>query len=720
MRLSSGLHRLLALSCSAVPLFVFGCATGDSGSDPGDTALATDGGVDARDTAPSDAGCASDEACKPGVCDPTTKACVECLPSSDKCPHGEYCTSAKKCVAGCRTSADCASAGGSDAGADASDGPSTDADDAGDATTSADTGVDAGKSSLVCDTTSHACVGCVADTDCPPSAICDAATKKCVAGCSPAHACASGKDCCGAACADVTSDPANCGGCGKACKYTHAKATCASSTCGMGVCLDGYYDIDSDPSNGCEYECTVLSPIDDPDDGFVDSNCDGIDGDVQRGIFVATDGDDSADGSIKNPVKTIEVGLSKAAATAGKDSVYVSDGTYDGTVHLVNGISMYGGYLRSAGWARKDTYVSIIRGTTAVSGHIVAVDAANIDKATTIAYMTLKTVDAASAGVSTYGVHATYASKLILKSDVISAGLGGSGSNGTSGSSGASGSRGGDGGGGSCDGSPGGGGGGGGASSCGRTGGNGGGGGGEGANSGGGGGTGLIGTAGGGGGGGGDPGSPGGTGTTGSAGSSGTDGTGGGAGIVLGYWLVPSGGGGGDGVHGNGGGGGGGGGGQGCFFCNDGSGNGAGGGGGGGCGGTAGKGGTAGGSSFGVFLNYSAGVTITASTISSAGAGNGGAGGFGAGGGSGGGGGNGALVCTGEVGPGGNGGTGGSGGRGGHGGGGGGGSSYAIFSYTSTPVLTSNKLSHGLAGAGGTSAGNPGTAGTAGDSGSAP
>src|SRR5689334_650094 len=65
---------------------------------------------------------------------------------------------------------------------------------------------------------------------------------------------------------------------------------------------------------------------DKPDLDFVDSNCDGIDGDKANAIFVATNGSDANDGSFGKPKLTMQAAID-AAMAADKD-VYAAAGTY--------------------------------------------------------------------------------------------------------------------------------------------------------------------------------------------------------------------------------------------------------------------------------------------------------------------------------------------------------------------------------------------------------
>ncbi|MFT3712556.1 MAG: MopE-related protein [Archangium sp.] len=523
---------------------------------------------------------------------------------------------------------------------------------------------------------------------------------------------------------NVSNNPDACGNCTTVCpNRPNAARYCSLNACGFS-CIPGFLDQDGLSANGCEYTCTMMG-VDDPDDLGTDQNCDGIDGDESKAIFVALTGNDFNPGTKALPKRTVQAGVN--AANSSKPHVYVSEGVYVETVALRSGISIYGGYSVSANWTRNSAlYTTTIQQDLTQNGRVIAMTGSNILAPTTVAYLTVRANNASGFGASTYGIHCVACTLLTVKRVNVYAGSATSGTGGANGGAGSPAGNGAGGSNGSCDGAAGGGGLGG-FSVCGRTGGNGGNGGAEGSNAGQGGGLGIISSSGGSSGNqcnasstlclsGGCTAGPGGGGANGSSGGAGSNGAGGNNAMLVGqFWEVSVGGDGTDGADGNGGGGGGGGGGQGGACVDDGGGNGGGGGGGGGCHGTFARGGNPGGSSFAVFLINSTGMRIESSTLTSGSAGNGGSGGTGGSGGSGGSGAGGANSCTGEVGAGGRGGDGGNGGRGGHGGGGQGGWSYAMYKFSSTPTIVSVNFFGGSAGIGGTSPGNAGANGVSGN-----
>ena len=74
---------------------------------------------------------------------------------------------------------------------------------------------------------------------------------------------------------DFNSDPTNCGGCGISCARPNAIGVCMASSCVIAGCVDGFFDIDGNPLNGCEYACSVAgneicNGADDDCDGSTD------------------------------------------------------------------------------------------------------------------------------------------------------------------------------------------------------------------------------------------------------------------------------------------------------------------------------------------------------------------------------------------------------------------------------------------------------------------
>lgn len=456
-------------------------------------------------------------------------------------------------------------------------------------------------------------------------------------------------------------------------------------------CAAGTWDLSSGVA-GCEYSCTYQSYEDAPDLGFVDSNCDGIDGVAADGIFVDPNGgSDTASGTMDAPLRTLAVAL-MAAKNTNKHALFLNEGRYDGMITLQPGIGLYGGYQRQLGWKRGN-YVSRI-----VGGPIGAY-ANGINRPTTLQFLSLESTGGTSDNPHSIALFAENSRGLVLESVTLITGDGQNGADaeanaqqGTDGENGTSGQnareddprqfcahngrpQGGQGG----------------VSGCGVQGGTGG----EscqatasGACRGYAGQVGLPLSLGG-------EGSLGGNGRSGQTGANGQAGADGQGGKSLPRFVFsqPVAGDGQDGADGTAGGGGGGGGGAGALTmaCSS-WGGGGGGGGAGGCGGHGGKGGKGGGSAIGVLLQASE-LSLINSRIEVGHGGNGGKGGFGASGGKGGNGGAGGTGLGGAF-SGGVGGAGGQGGAGGNGGSGGGGSAIGVLRkgesllrISNTPIL---------------------------------
>ncbi len=142
---------------------------------------------------------------------------------------------------------------------------------------------------------------------------------------------------------NLTNDAANCGACGNACTRPGSTPSCVNSTCNF-VCAPGYVDLNMDPVDGCEYACTFTSNTDIPDLDFTDANCDGIDGEINNGLFVTPTGDDANVGTRQAPMKTIAAALS-SLTTTGKRDIYLAKGTYPGPLLItLSDINIAGAY----------------------------------------------------------------------------------------------------------------------------------------------------------------------------------------------------------------------------------------------------------------------------------------------------------------------------------------------------------------------------------------
>jgi hypothetical protein len=428
-------------------------------------------------------------------------------------------------------------------------------------------------------------------------------------------------------------------------------------------------------------DCTSQADL--PDMNFIDSNCDGIDGDRDNSVFLDTvTGNDGNDG--RSPGQAVQTfARARTIADASVLPILVSTGTYTESVNLGRTTGVFGGYSSAGGWIRGTGF------TTTINGGPTAFRAFDLTAPIELQLLTINSSAGVSSGEPSQTLFVRNVPAVKITSCVITAGHG---ANGGSGSDGAAGGPGGIGGSG--------------ATGC------------SGCSSGGQGGAGGSGTLPGGAGGAGGydangqtgfPGAgPGGAGGTGGArgvcisgpnhvpGNNGQAGPAGSNGINGALTLTPDGtlpaagwvpsfaGNGQAGTLGKGGGGGGGGGGGAGFPCSADRGGGGGGGGGGGLGAAPGSGGVSGGASFAVVLIGTT-ATFDGTQLFSGSGGDGGSGGSGFAGGPGGPGGSGGVGMD----DGGNGGTGGVGGAGGNSGAGAGGPGgpSACIAYTSTSTF---------------------------------
>ncbi len=180
----------------------------------------------------------------------------------------------------------------------------------------------------------------------------------------------------------------------------------AAGNTGAGPCatlsvVTPVVDFDSDGFDStvdCDDADPTINPgaADLPDDGFVDSNCDGIDGDESDAVFVTSSGTDSATcGPLAEPCATVQYGIDRASLL-GVQGVYVAAGDYAESVVLSDGVSLYGGYDATDGWSRNPaTNVSRVTGNDGdIEGRALTLLADAISAPTIVADMTLVGPDA--------------------------------------------------------------------------------------------------------------------------------------------------------------------------------------------------------------------------------------------------------------------------------------------------------------------------------------
>ncbi len=166
-------------------------------------------------------------------------------------------------------------------------------------------------------------------------------------------------------------------------------------------------------------DCVPQPGPDLPDDGFEDTNCDGIDGDVAAAIFVAPSGDDAAAGTIDAPVasflKAVELAVSQDKA------IYVCNATYAEALHIDQSVSVYGGYDCSNGWQRKNERPW----AAPPKGNALVIE--DVDGPVEIERMGFRSADANELGGSSVAARIVRAFEVRLSRDAFEAGNGANG-----------------------------------------------------------------------------------------------------------------------------------------------------------------------------------------------------------------------------------------------------------------------------------------------------
>ncbi len=227
---------------------------------------------------------------------------------------------------------------------------------------------------------------------------------------------------------------------GDTCFHENANTICsAGGGCVFDGCLAGWQNLDGELANGCEYECTVVSDTDIPDSAGIDENCDGVDGDIVRGVFVSVDGNDTGNGSPLNPVRTFERAQQLVDGDSNKDSIYMTSGIYpvNETITLEDGQNVYGSFTYDfAGQSFQKTVISSSEQTTAM-------EIANLSAPLTVASVAIETDNATTFGSYRAALIVSNAGDYLTLRDVhVIAGFGGPGASGVSGFAGMVGSPG--------------------------------------------------------------------------------------------------------------------------------------------------------------------------------------------------------------------------------------------------------------------------------------
>jgi hypothetical protein len=134
--------------------------------------------------------------------------------------------------------------------------------------------------------------------------------------------CGSGRTWCAGECVDLLADRDHCGTCDGRCRHPFADGRCIDGACNLGDCWDGYWDVDGDLDNGCEYRCgarpdpwdpgeEICNGEDDDCDGETDEDvpgagdpCGTTEGPCEPGVYRCTDGVMECAGGIAPAIET--------------------------------------------------------------------------------------------------------------------------------------------------------------------------------------------------------------------------------------------------------------------------------------------------------------------------------------------------------------------------------------------------------------------------------
>lgn len=168
--------------------------------------------------------------------------------------------------------------------------------------------------------------------------------------------------------------------------------------------------------------CIASTGVDVPDAEGIDSNCDGIDGDVKSSVFVHPSGLDSAAGTKDDPVRTVSKAVQLVQASSGRlTDVLICEGKYPENVSIGDQpVGLHGGY-DCADFSRTVTKPTI----APPSG--VAMRIAKVSGPMHVDQITFQSADALATGESSQAVQIVSSSGISLTRAIILAGRGAAG-----------------------------------------------------------------------------------------------------------------------------------------------------------------------------------------------------------------------------------------------------------------------------------------------------
>ena len=216
-----------------------------------------------------------------------------------------------------------------------------------------------------------------------------------------------------------------------------------------GLQIGDAVDADMRISTGCE--CVIVA-LDDPPGPVgavgeaIDANCDGADGEVSRGIYVASGGEDGHPGSPLRPKGSIQAAIEAASASlltdAPKPHVYVSVGAYAETIILREGVQLHGGYGPGFRALQPLAYVTEVHAPdweSAPGGAALFASGVGLSADTRVEGIRFVGASAPSVGLPAYGAFLhNCGPRLTLDACVIEAGDGAPGEDGADGTAGES------------------------------------------------------------------------------------------------------------------------------------------------------------------------------------------------------------------------------------------------------------------------------------------